>query len=373
MRLIVGCMTGTSLDGLDTVLAEVTGTGLRLRGRVIARRSASLGKLAAPLRAFAEQQPMSAGAITKLSRDFALLHARTIAQLCASEHRALNLIVVHGQTVFHAPPLSWQLFNPAVLAHALNTPVISDLRAADLAAGGQGAPITPLADLLLYGHASERRTVINLGGFCNLTRLPAKRDAADARAGTSGGDVCACNQVLDAVARAVLQRPYDPDGRHALRGISHPATEQALTKRLERQCQARRSLGTGDELAAWITSRPLAPNDLARTACAAIATVIVQAAQPANRLVLAGGGVRNRALVAELTARSAVPVSASDDLGIAAGDREALAMAVLGALCADGISPTLPQVTQVKRAPLAGVYTPAPYAEITPAVRRRQR
>ena len=355
MRLIVGCMTGTSLDGLDTVLCEVTGKGLRLRARVVARRSASLGKLAARLRALAEQQPMTAAAIATLARDFALLHARTIARLCAG--RQPDLVVVHGQTVYHAPPVSWQLFTPAVLAHALAAPVISDLRAADLAAGGEGAPITPLADLLLYGHARERRTVINLGGFCNLTRLPAGRDPL----AVAGGDVCACNQVLDAVARAVLQKPFDPDGRHALRGTSHPATERALIRKLERQRHARRSLGTGDELAAWITSQPLAANDLARTACAATAAVIAAAAQPADRLIVAGGGVRNQALMAELTARSAVPVTTSDALGIAAGDREALAMAVLGALCNDGVAATLPQVTHVKRAPLSGTYTPAPY------------
>jgi 1,6-anhydro-N-acetylmuramate kinase len=356
MRLIVGCMTGTSLDGLDTVLCTVSGTGLRLRARVVARRTATLGKLATPLRALAEQQPMTAGAIAAIARDFALLHARTIARLCDGQRP--DLVVVHGQTVYHAPPLSWQLFNPAVLAQTLAAPVISDLRAADLAAGGEGAPITPLADLLLYGHARERRTVINLGGFCNLTRLPAGRDPS----AIGGGDVCACNQVLDAVARVVLKRPFDRDGRHALRGISHAATERALIRKLEGQRHARRSLGTGDELAAWISSRPLAANDLARTACAAVASVIAATAQPAERLVVAGGGVRNRALMAELTARSTAPVSTSDELGIAAGDREALAMAVLGALCQDGVAITLPQVTKVKRAPLAGTYTTAPFS-----------
>ncbi len=354
MRLIVGCMTGTSLDGLDTVLAEVSGRGLRLRARVIARRSAGLGRVAGPLRALAEQVPMSAGDIARIARDFALLHARTIRALCAG--RQPDLIVVHGQTVFHAPPLSWQLFNPAVLAHALAAPVLSDLRAADLAAGGQGAPITPLADLLLYGHARERRTVINLGGFCNLTRLPPGRHPAE----ISGSDICACNQVLDAVARVVLKRRFDPAGRHALRGTSHPATERALISRLNHQRHARRSLGTGDELAAWITSRPLPANDLARTACAAVAVVIADAAQPADRLILAGGGVHNVALVSELTARAGVPVSLSDDLGIAAGDREALAMAVLGVLCADGVPPTLTQITHVSRAPQAGLLTPGP-------------
>ena len=102
-RLVVGCMTGTSLDGLDTVLAEITGRGLRLRAQVISRRSVSLGRLAPRLRAVAEQQPQTAREITALARDFGLLHARTIRRLCGDRHP--DLIVAHGQTVFHAPQL----------------------------------------------------------------------------------------------------------------------------------------------------------------------------------------------------------------------------------------------------------------------------
>jgi 1,6-anhydro-N-acetylmuramate kinase len=353
-RLVVGCMTGTSLDGLDTVLAEISGRGLRLRAQVVARRSVSLGRLAPRLRAVAEQQPQTAREITALARDFGLLHARTIRRLCGDRHP--DLIVAHGQTVFHAPPLSWQLLNPAVIAEALGTTVISDLRAADLAAGGQGAPITPLADLLLYGDRRERRTVINLGGFCNLTRLPAGTDPA----GVAGGDVCACNQVLDGVARSALGKPYDGGGKAALRGTSNPAAERDLVRRLTAQRRAGRSLGTGDELLAWIARHPLPPADLARTACAAIAQVIVTAALPADRLVLAGGGTRNGALHAELVARAGVTVSTSDELGIAAGDREALGMAVLGALAQDGIPLTLSQVSHVGRPPRAGAWTFAP-------------
>ncbi len=354
-RLIVGCMTGTSLDGLDTVLAEVTGRGLRLRARVIARHSAALGALGPRLRAVAEQQPVTSGAIATLSRDFSLLHARTIKALCSMTEPTVKptLIVVHGQTVFHAPPVSWQLLTPAVIAQALNCAVVSDLRAADLAAGGQGAPITPLADLLLYGHLRERRSVINLGGFCNLTILPAGRDPAAVR----GGDVCACNQVLDGVARVVLDAPFDRGGRVAWSGTSDRRAEADLVRRLDRQRRARRSLGTGDEVQEWIARYPLAPADLARSACAAIATVIVRAALPADRLILAGGGTRNRALVSELTTRAGVPVSLSDDLGIAAGDREALGMAVLGALCQDRVPLTLAHVTGANRAPLGGTWS----------------
>jgi 1,6-anhydro-N-acetylmuramate kinase len=350
MRLIVGCMTGTSLDGLDTVLAEVSGKGLRLRATVVARRSAGLGGLGPRLRALAEQQPLTAQQVATLSRDFSRFHARVIRRLCAG--RTPDLVAVHGQTVFHAPPVSWQLLTPAVIAEELGCAVVSDLRAADLAAGGEGAPITPLSDLLLYGHSRERRTVINLGGFCNLTRLPAGAHPELVR----GGDVCACNQVLDGLARAVLQRPYDAGGKIALSGTSDAVAERDLVRRLDAQRRAGRSLGTGDELAEWIARSALAPADLARTACAAIATVIVRAAKPADHLVLAGGGTRNRALVAELTARAGIPVSTSDDLGIAAGDREALAMAVLGGLCADGVPITLSAVTGVKQPPRSGTW-----------------
>lgn len=354
MRLIVGCMTGTSLDGLDTVLAEVRGAGLALRATVVARRSASLGTLGPRLRALAEQQPLTAGQIAILSRDFSRFHARVIRRLC--DKRNPDLIAVHGQTVFHAPPVSWQLLTPMVIAHELQAPVISDLRAADLAAGGEGAPITPLADLILYGHRRERRTVINLGGFCNLTRLPAGAQPELIR----GGDVCACNQVLDGVARAVLGKPYDAGGRAALSGTSDDAAERDLVQRLDRQRRAGRSLGTGDELAEWIARHRLSPADLACTASAAIATVIVRATGPSDRLVLAGGGTRNRALVQQLTARAGIPVSTSDELGIAAGDREALAMAVLGALSADGVPITLSAVTGVKRPPLSGMWCHPP-------------
>lgn len=351
-RLVVGCMTGTSIDGLDCALVAIEGHGLGLRPSLAGHLSMPLGELAAPLRAMAEQQPMSAGAIARLARDFALLHAKAISELLAGRHA--DLIAVHGQTVHHAPPVSWQLFNPAPLAHALKTPVVCDLRAADLAMGGQGAPLTPLADLVLFGHLRERRAVINLGGFCNLTKLPGGREASK----VSGADLCACNQLLDGIARSVLGQPFDQNGDTALLGTVRPAPFKALLRLLAEQQTAGRSLGTGDELLSWINrSRKIEPTDLLRTACAAIAQTIIAASTGCDRLILAGGGVRNRALVTELKERSTIPVQPSDTLGVPAAFREAMAWAVLGALCQDRVAITLPQVTGVATAPVAGMWT----------------
>ena len=117
----------------------------------------------------------------------------------ALEARA-DLVVAHGQTVFHAPPASWQLLNAAPIARAVRAPVVFDLRQADLAAGGQGAPITPLADWIMlraHGPAAAGRAIVNLGGFCNVTILPSGAGPE----GVRGMDVCPCNHLLDGVAR----------------------------------------------------------------------------------------------------------------------------------------------------------------------------
>ncbi len=350
-RLVAGCMTGTSLDGLDCALVRIHGHGLALRAELVTGTSRPLGAaISGPLRRLAEGGLLTAAEICQVMRDFAELHLQALREL----EGKLDLVAIHGQTVYHAPPLSWQLFAPTPIAHALQVPVVFDLRAADLAAGGQGAPISPLADYILLRDGAEERVVVNLGGFSNLTRLPAGHDSS--RIG--GADICACNQLLDAIARAAWNEPYDRGGAHALEGSVDRAAARALGSLLELQAASGRSLGSGDELAGWI-GRWLPrcpPADLARTACAGIATVIAKRAAGAQRLVLAGGGTANRALIAELSGRAGIPVILSDDLGVPTALREAMAMAVLGALCQDAVPITVPGVTGVAAAPVAGLW-----------------
>ena len=369
VRLVVGCMTGTSLDALDAALVRVAGTGLGMTATVLRTYSVSLGPLAAPLRALAEQQPAPARIIAALARDLALLHVEAIQRILASAaplDRA-DLICVHGQTVFHAPPLSWQLMNPAPIAEALRSPVVHDLRAADLAAGGQGAPITPIADYILFRSSEEPRLIVNLGGFCNVTVLPrASADRERDAALVTGRDVCPCNQLLDAIARRCLGRPFDESGAVAAAGTPHPDALDDLRSLLREFDRPQRSLGTGDEVALWLNRyAPTLPTpDLAATACAAIAEAIGRAgprranAHPGaapTRFILAGGSVENLTLVRMINDAAPGPVSISDEHGVAAPFREAAEMAVLGALCEDRVPITLPQVTGSREpAPVSG-------------------
>jgi anhydro-N-acetylmuramic acid kinase len=360
-ELVAGCMTGTSLDGLDTALVRVFGTGMALHAEVVRTVSRPLGRLSRSLRRLAEQHPMKAGEVAKLSRDFALLHVQALRDLVGKQRP--SLICVHGQTVFHAPPVSWQLMNPAPIVEALGAPVVFDLRAADLACGGEGAPITPLADFVFFRSEVRTRMVVNLGGFCNVTllpRVPEDGEKGEAVERIRGCDVCACNQMLDAVARRRLRVPYDRGGARAMKGQVSDKAFGALVELLVRQASAGRSLGTGDELAVWIERhrRRVAPADMARTACAAVSETIARQARRwrAEELVLAGGGVKNAALVREIRKRVGVPVMDSDELGVPTSHREAAAMAVLGALCERFVPITLPQVTGVERAPLSGCW-----------------
>ena len=349
IRKVVGCMTGTSLDAIDVAALTVDGHGLDMRVQVETQATLPLGALGPRLRAMAEQQPMTAGEIAQLGQDFSRLHITAIKGACGRQKP--DLIAIHGQTVFHQPPLSWQFLTPAPIAWELNANVVYDLRAADIAAGGQGAPITPVADWILFRHSSERRAIVNLGGFCNVTRLPAH----DNYRHLDGGDVCACNQILDRMARALLELPFDRDGQVALQGQVNEGAMADLVRQLGTQADAGRSLGTGDDLGDWAGRHALEEvSDALRTACAAIAEVIIAKCVPTDRLVVAGGGVRNRALMQELRARSPVPVVTSDELGIPATLREAASMAILGALCEDVIPITIPRITGVLRAPISG-------------------
>ena len=381
-------MTGTSIDGIDASLVQIDGVGLHMQARLLHHHSRPLGDIGPVLRAAAEQMPMTAGDFAKLAWQFGELHAAVIAELLheaqmikpplplgegrgegppvsgkSHDSPTVDLICVHGQTVFHQPPVSWQLVNTAPIAQRFGCAVVTDLRQADLAAGGQGAPITPIADWILFRAIGKRCAIVNLGGFCNVTVLPANGNAEDEWRAIRGFDVCACNQILDVVAREALGRPFDEHGNAACRGRIDPRAAGALRESLERQRIGGRSLGTGDEAARWVHEQiknGVGPSDIAATAVDAIARCIADALrehQP-DAIILAGGGARNCALKESIAIASNSIVHLSDEFGVPIEARESMEFAVLGALCADGVAITLPQVTGCREpAPVAGVWT----------------
>jgi anhydro-N-acetylmuramic acid kinase len=339
-RLVVGCMTGTSLDGLDAALVRVRGRGLNMTAELLKAEGRGLGDLGVRLRSLSEGAPISAGEVSEIARRFGELHAEAVVDLLrgAGVPQA-DLVCAHGQTVFHRPPDSWQLFNPWPVVERLRAPVVFDLRGADLARGGQGAPITPIADWVLLRSPDERRAVVNLGGFSNATLLEPASAAPGAIGVPTGFDICPCNHVLDGVARAVLRVPFDEDGAAALSGrvLDEPLVD--LEGVLASVSRAGRSLGSGDEALEWVSrwrSR-CAGADLAATACEAIGHAVADRCRDADRILVAGGGARNRALVRAIAASALGPVEPTDAHGVPGAWREAMEFAVLGALCQDRV------------------------------------
>jgi len=388
-RLIFGAMTGTSIDGIDIAAVRVAGRGVRMRATLVAQAHAPLGELAQRLRAAQRQEPLTAGAFTALARDLAIAHLPPLREL-ARAHGDPDLVVLHGQTLFHQPPLSLQLIDTSVVAQDLGCDVVSNLRAADLAAGGQGAPITPLCDWMLFRARKGWRVIVNLGGFSNATIIPPEPSfdspsnspsnspsdspstppsptpSATLRtqwiATVRGFDLCLCNQLLDHLARTRLNIPFDQDGRHAAAGRVVASGSDPVQALLDQQRRSGRSLGTVDEIVTQCANHLLAltPDDALASATNAIAQTIARAiletlsangdARTAPRgrqlkVLVAGGGVKNAALMAALRRFIPGSVETTDASGVPADARETMAMALLGALADDGDSITLPAVT----------------------------
>ncbi|MFZ9914189.1 MAG: anhydro-N-acetylmuramic acid kinase [Phycisphaerales bacterium] len=355
-RLVAGTMTGTSIDGdLDAALVVIEGRGISMRAAVVATRSWPLGALADDLRRVAAQEPMSAGALAQIARRFGESHADALAALCSDAGVEPDLVVLHGQTVFHAPPTTWQLLDPWPVAARLRCRVRYDLRGANVASGGQGAPITPLADFVLLGDDAAASVVINLGGFANATYVPVRGDGVEA---IRGFDACACNHLLDRVARDRLGRGFDADGAAASAGHADHAMVESSAAALAAPRDAhrsRRSLGTGDEAARLVErTASLSPSDACRTVTDAVARAIVRVIQSeigvraarSARWILAGGSARNAALREAIARESSTEVRTTmESHGVPVHMREAAEIAVLGALADDGVRYSLAAVT----------------------------
>jgi 1,6-anhydro-N-acetylmuramate kinase len=415
-RLIAGCMTGTSLDGLDVALAEITGHGLDMCATLRGHLSMPLAGVAADLRRFAEGQPAPPIDFLRAARALGELHADAVAELCRrflAHDQKLDLVAAHGQTIWHAPPqlhpdtvaaacdvapaerrsvgtvlpthrsdgtllpthrldetvfqagVSWQLFDPWPLVRRLQVPVCYDLRQADLIAGGQGAPITPLADFVLYRIGQTPRLVVNLGGICNITTLTGDHLQV------TGRDVCPCNILLDAVVQRLFPPArFDKDGRIARGGkvveMLHRAVFIDVMEILKGRCSLGREPFPLDVLDGWVATamKYERPVDIVATYTFAVADLVAAgiekniASLAGGDVVLAGGGARNPVLVEFIRQRlrSPWPVLISDELGIPAEARESLAFAVLGALSQDGVPITLPAATGAHKPGRAGAW-----------------
>jgi anhydro-N-acetylmuramic acid kinase len=327
-------MTGTSMDGVDAVAVAIEGRGLNMSASYLGMASSDLGTLESLLRKLATQggtKDELASAALRLGS----ITSDTISQLPVA---SIDAIALHGQTILHDPPTSIQLINPQPIIDTFSCTVLTDPRQADLQLGGQGAPITPLADWIMFRSQTERTSIVNLGGFCNVTLLPA--DCAPNQ--IHGFDVCCCNLVLNAIARERLGTEFDVGGAVASQGQVDDKVCESLFEYLSEQSKANRSLGSNDDIGTYalLIGSQLSTEDLLASATKAIGNCI-SGSLDTGRILLAGGGVHNTQLIASIPNCGTTEVQ-----GVPTQAREAMAMAILGALAEDGVSITLPHITK---------------------------
>ncbi len=219
-RLIAGAMSGTSGDGVDIAIVRITGEGLEMSARLLHHHHVPFdATIRDTLFAIRETQQLRLSDLAKLGRDISLIYARAVNEaLLAANLRAddLSAIAAHGQTLYHDPPNTIQWFDPALVAAEVGCAVVSDFRRADCAAGGQGAPLVPFADYILFRDATKNRVLLNIGGIANITYIPAGASIDKIVAFDTGPGNC----ISDWICR--MKGPFglswDVDGAGASRG-----------------------------------------------------------------------------------------------------------------------------------------------------------
>jgi len=360
---VIGLMSGTSYDAIDAAAAD-----LRLDGDQLVLTP--LGMLSQPyspeLRAaVAASLPPASTSMeqvckldTGIGQAFAEVARQAVVQLCGG---SADLIVSHGQTVFHwvdggAVRGTLQLGQPAWIAETTGLPVVSDLRARDVAAGGQGAPLVSIIDVLWLRGRPGVPIALNLGGIANITVVHGEPVAFDTGP---------ANALIDAVVSELTGQPFDADGAMAARGQVHA---ELLERLLTEPYYARPApKSTGKELfnlaylARALEGLPNIPvDDLVATVTTLTARTVADAVRRygGTEVIASGGGIRNPVLMDRLAAEVGVPVLTTDELGLPSAAKEAYAFAVLGFLTVHGLGGTVPSCTGARHASVLGSVTP---------------
>ena len=387
--VVAGVMSGTSADGVDVAICRVSPgrDGATPRVKVLGHRAM---KYPAALRravlAAMDARSTSTAELARLNWRLGEVYANAVEAAVRETGVQPELVACHGQTIYHqgvatkylgAPVrCTWQTGEASVIAERMRVPVVSDFRPADMAAGGQAAPLVPMFDYCVFRDAKKSRLLLNLGGIANLTVLAAACRAEEVLAFDTGP----ANMVIDACMERMFARGFDRGGVVAARG-------RVIETVLEKEMRARyysslppKSCGREEFGEAFVTRFIAAcehagasKEDVVATATALTAGTIAAAYEAFCRpvferlapsakveLIAAGGGVRNATLMrmlSEQLATADVRVRTVEETGLDAGAKEAAAFALLGWLTWYGLPGNLPSATGAKRPVVLGKVT----------------
>jgi anhydro-N-acetylmuramic acid kinase len=377
--LVVGLISGTSVDGIDAVLAEITGPPDAPRVRQQAFLTVPwTDVLRREILAVAAGEPRAPREICRLDHKvgeaFGEAAARVV-EAASLEPSAVDLVGSHGQTIHHDPEAgeTWQIGEPTRIAARIGAPVVSDFRRADQAAGGQGAPLVPLLDAALFRSPERSRVLLNVGGIANVTVLP----PGHGHEGVFAFDTGPGNVLIDEFVRHATwgELHRDEGGKLAAAGtvdeellegfLEHPYFYEPPPKSTGREV-----FGAGFvslTLGEWAGSRDRL-EDLVATLTEFTALSITESirayVQPRVRIrevLVSGGGVHNKTLMRRITEELAeIDVVSLETTGFSPDAKEAIAIALLARESACGRPGNVPGATGAGQAVVLGHITPSP-------------
>ena len=379
--LAVGLMSGTSLDGIDAALVEIAGVDETTDVHLM-----SFDTLPMPqetrkrIERACDPKQSSSRLLCSLNFELGRLFSRAVEKVCSIAGVAdseLAFVASHGQTVWHEPYPSedWcagtlQLGEPAVIAREHSVCVVSDFRKADMAAGGQGAPLVPFSEQILYGDPERNVVLLNLGGIGNVTALP-HGDAS----GIFAFDTGPGNMMIDAACERLFGVPFDRDGVIARRGKVNEAllgtlmSNQYLAKEPPKST-GREVFGVGAVDQLLVSHSDLSPEDIVRTltefTSASVADACTRYVESRmrgkiDRLVVGGGGAHNPVILGGIARRlPQTKVLTQEELGFSSDAKEAVAFAILGNQTLHGRPSNVPTATGAAEPAVLGNITLPP-------------
>ena len=383
-KKVIGLMSGTSVDGVDAALVEIRGHGLDTQVELLAFHSHPFASSVRE-RIFDLFQPETSSVDELCQMNFligeifaeAALSVVRDAQLEVGE---IDLIGSHGQTVYHLPPQigaqyipsTLQLGEPVVISYRTGIPTIANFRVADLAAGGQGAPLVPYVDFLLFRQPDRTVALQNIGGISNVTLIPAGATGSDVLASDTGPG----NMIIDSVMEILTdgEEKYDNAGQFAAQGsvseslleawLGHPFISAPPPKTTGREAFGRQFAHQAIKQA---QDQNVGQADLVATLTAFTAETIFDYYRQflfphysVDAIYISGGGVHNLTLMEHLkTLFQPIPLLPIDSIGFSSDAKEAIAFAVLANEAVHGHPTNLPQVTGASQPMVLGTFSPA--------------
>jgi len=376
----VGLMSGTSLDGIDAVLCEVHGQSTDTRIKVVAFETFALDEeVKDEIKKVVRNDSPVTDLITslnfKLGYEFSKA-VKNIIQKAGLKSEDIAFVASHGQTLYHLPKdkgnlvrSTLQMGEPAIIAYENDVMVISNFRVMDVAAGGEGAPLVPFSEIILYGEEGKNIALQNIGGISNVTLLPGNQDSSFVFAFDTGPG----NMMIDEAMKVLYGKNYDEGGKTALSGsintemlkflLSHPYLELKLPKSTGRE-----DFGEAYTMDILNKFKELKHEDIIATLTMFTAQTIndsyrrfIMDSYPLSKVIIGGGGAHNKALLTNL--RELMPeveVLTQEDLGMSSDAKEAVAFVVLGNETYHSSFSNVPGATGAKEHVILGSITPAP-------------